>query len=54
MNNSGEVQTTTDAQLNLAGPVLQPQQNSEKLVDPLFELLGLIPFDPEVWDTWSD
>jgi len=54
MNNSGEVQTATDAPLDLAGPVLKAMSIPEKPLDPAFEQLGLIPFDPDMWDSWSD
>ena len=54
MNNSGEVQTATGAPLDLADPILKAMSISEKPLDHAFEQLGLIPFNPEMWDLWAD
>lgn len=54
MNNSGEVQTTMDTPLDLTGPGLKAMSTVEKRADPAFEQPGLIPFDPDMWDSWSD
>lgn len=56
MNDSAEVQTTTDAPLDAALLAMKAMQTPppEKHLDPVFELLGLTPFDPEVWDSWPD
>lgn len=56
MNNSGEVQTSTDASLDLAGLAIKATLTAaqETFLDPVFEQLGLTPFDPELWDSWPD
>ena len=54
MNHSGEVQTATDAPLDLAGVTFRVMPMPEKPLDPAFEQLGLTPFDPDVWDSWAD
>lgn len=54
MNNSGEVQTAVDAPLDLAGCALNAAPIPEQRADPALEQLGLIPFDPDMWDSWLD
>lgn len=56
MNNSGEVQATAHVLLDLAELAMKAMQTPapEKFLDPVFEQLGLTPFDPDIWDSWPD
>lgn len=53
MNNLAEVQIPIGTPLDLAIPALKAIPIPEQCV-PAFEQLGLIPFDPDMWDLWSD
>lgn len=57
MNNSGEVsgevQTVIDAPQDVA-PVVKAMSIPGKPLDTPLEQSGLIPFDPDMWDSWSD
>ena len=53
MNNSREVQTLIDSPQDVA-PGLKAMTMPEKPLDPVFEQLGLTPFDPDMWDSWSN
>mgnify|MGYP007022262117 CR=1 FL=1 len=53
MNNSEEVQTVINAPQDVA-PVLKAVPIPGKPLDIPLEQLGLIPFDPDMWDSWSD
>ena len=53
MNNSGEVQTVVDAPQDVA-PVLKAMALPAKPLDTPLEQSRLIPFDPDMWESWSD
>lgn len=53
MNNSGEVQTDVNASQDVA-PVLKAMSVPDKPLDIPLEQSRLIPFDPEMWESWSD
>jgi len=53
MNNSGEVQTDVNASQDLA-PVLKAMSVPDKPLDTPLEQSRLIPFDPDMWESWSD
>lgn len=54
MNNSGEVQTVIDAPQDMVQPVLKAMPIHGLPLDIPFEQLGLIPFEPDMWESWGD
>lgn len=53
MNNSAEVQTVKTAPQDVA-PVSNAMSLPVIPLDVPLEQIGLIPFDPDMWDSWSD
>jgi len=53
MNNPGEVQTVISAPQDVA-PVVKAMSLPATPLDIPLEQLGLMPFDPDVWDLWAD
>ena len=53
MNNSGEVQKVINASQDTA-PVLKAMSVPDKPLDIPLEQSRLIPFDPDMWESWSD
>lgn len=53
MNNSGEVQTVINAPQDIA-PVMKAMSVPDKPLDTPPEVSRLIPFDPDMWESWAD